>query len=138
MTTINCLDKNGIPHNFKYFYEVENDEGMDVWKFMVIPESEIYEDFFFFSAKETVDNCLKVTMINNHNQIEYSAKGIPERIIQELRNLSNKVIISSSNNPLYKSFDGEFRTPPADKFWNRLVTQGKASYDIETDTYKLE
>ena len=94
--------------------------------------------FLFFSAKETADNYIKVTMINNHNQIEYSAKGIPEKIIQELRNLSDKVIISSSNNPLYKSFDEEYRTLPAYKVWNRLIVQGKASYDTEIDTYKPE
>lgn len=138
MKTITCIDKTGNPHNFKYTYEIDNDDGKRIWKFIIIPEHEIYKDFFFFSAKEITDNQIKVTMINSHNQGAYSSKGIPEKIIEELQLLTGKEIISSSNNPLSKSFLEEYRTPPATKVWERLIAKGLASYDEQMDTYKFK
>lgn len=138
MISITCIDKDGQPNNFKCCYEKDYIDYLETWKFTIFPENEIYADFFFLSAQETSDHFMKITMMNNHNQACYSAKGIPEKIIETLQNLSGKTIISSSNNPVYQSFNEEYRTPPATKVWERMKLKGMASYDEQKDTYLLE
>lgn len=81
------------------------------------------------------DKNLKIVMMNNHHQEEYIAKGIPEKIIEELSTLSEKIIISSSNKNNYKSFAAEFRTSPATKVWERIVNNGLAEYNDEKDIH---
>lgn len=137
MTIITCIDKDGIENNFKYSLEVVEDENYKKWNFMVIPANEIFKDFFFFSAQETKEKQVKITMMNNHNQKEYSAKGIPEKLIQTISLITNQPILSSSNISKYKSFEEEYRTPQATKVWERLKKEGKAHYNEQTDTYRL-
>ena len=139
MCLIECVDREGIRNNFKYILaKDENSEDRIEWKFSVIPEDEKFADFFYLTAEEINDETLKITMINHHNQDIYIAKGIPEKIIQELSILSEMKVISSSNKSQYQSFESEFRTPSATKVWERIRNFGNATYDSEQDIYSYK
>jgi len=136
MCLIECIDRYNFRNNFKYTLQKdENFEDRMEWKFSVIPEDEKFLDFFYLTAEEVDNKTLKITMINHHNQDIYIAKGIPEKIIEQLSILSEMKIISSSNKVQYQSFESEFRTPPATKVWERIKGMGNATYDIEKDIY---
>jgi len=135
MTIITCIDKDGNSNNFKYVLKHENTEDGKVWKFSVIPEDDQFIDFYYLTATEINKNKIKITMINHHNQPMYSAKGITEKLIEVLHSISEMNVASSSNNKLFQSFKAEYRTPPATKVWMRLIEQGLAIYDEESDTF---
>jgi len=136
-TSFETIDKEGKTQTFKYKYETELTFEREKWHFVIVPEDEVYDDFFYLGATAISDDTLKITTVNRHNQIIYSAKGITEKIIQILALLSGKKVISSTNNPAFKFFDEEFRTPAATKVWQRVVQQGFATYDAETDIFSL-
>ena len=136
-TSFQTIDKEGNTQTFKYNFIKEVLFGREKWHFRVIPEDEFCDDFFYLGATAINKDTLKITGVNRHNQIVYSAKGIPEKIILELGYLSGKKVISSSNNSKSKYFEDEFRTPAAAKVWQRLVEQGLAFHNEETDIFSL-
>ena len=133
-----CSGIDGIENNF--FYNLENSEFDNTeWIFRIIAEDILNDNPFLFSVKEFDEGNAKVIMMNHHNNVDYIAKGIPEKIIEISAIKLNKSIHSSSNIAEYKIFDGEFRSLSADKVWERLVNKNLAIYNTQTDifTYKM-
>ena len=73
--------------------------------------------------------------MNHYNIVEYKAKGIPDKLIEEATKILNVTIKSSSNNPEFQVFPNEFRTDSATKVWKRLVAKNQAAYDERMDIY---
>ena len=131
-TEIIGVGKGGVATTFKYSVEIDNVNGKDVSNFSLIPENEQFVDLFSFSITHINDTTAKVTVMDAHHRPEYSAKGIPEALIKEANLITGKRIISSKS---YVEEGGEFRTQHATKVWNRLVDEGRAEYDNDSDTY---
>jgi hypothetical protein len=130
-----CIGKDNLETNFKYWHEKEPNEYGDIWKISVVDDAENYMNIASYRAEEIENNQLKMTMMNNHNSATFSAKGIPEKIIDELAKISKKTVISSTNKLTAKSIDSEYRTGEATKVWERLVSENKATYDSDSDIY---
>jgi hypothetical protein len=135
---IECIDKDGNVNFFLYKYEINWINNRNVWNFSIIPKEQSWDDFFYFSATEISNDTMKVTMMDHHNRIIYKAKGIPEKMIEELNKITSKKIISSTNNVNSKILFEEFRTPKATNVWNRLKNNNKATFDIDTDIYTFK
>lgn len=133
--TIICTGKNNLQTNFKYWHEKESNDYGNIWKISVVDEAENYMNIASYRAEEIGDNQLKITVMNNRNSDVFSAKGIPEKIIDELAKISGKTVISSTNKLTAKSIDSEFRTGEATKVWERLVKEKKATYNSNFDIY---
>ena len=58
-------------------------------------------------------------------------------MIEEAARVLGLTIISSTNNPQKKLLSAEWRTPAADVIWERLITQGRATYNTEDEIYTL-
>jgi hypothetical protein len=138
MSEIECIDRDGNVNVFLYSYKIDDFNNHYVWVFTIIPKGQNYNDFFSFSATEINQDTMKVTMMSHNNKIIYKAKGIPERMIEELNKITRKKIISSTNNPNSKILPEEFRTPRATKVWNRLLNNDRAIFDIENDIYTFK
>lgn len=130
-----CVGRNEVITVFKYSLEEFETFGYKKWIFRIVPEDLQFIDWFEFSVAEIGDDTGKVITMNNNNQKGYSAKGIPDKMIEEASKKLNLNIISSSNKKGGKFFDNEWRTTDATKVWNRLVQNGLANYNYELDFY---
>ncbi|GHB54648.1 hypothetical protein [Persicitalea jodogahamensis] len=134
---IACIGRGEEINYFKYARETSKENGNIKWIFKIKPSDLDETDWFEFSITKINETMGKVTtMLHNYLEV-YVAKGIPEKMIEEASQVLNLRIISSSNNPKFKSFGNESRSSGADKVWKRLVEQGKATYDSTTDTYEF-
>ena len=138
MSEIECIDRDGNVDVFIYRYEKDKLDNNYIWDFNIFPKGDSNIDSFSFSATEINLNTIKVTMMKHQEEVIYKAKGIPEKMIEELYKITNKTIISSTNNPKAKILAEEFRTPQASKVWERLLNNEKAVYDIKNDIYTLK
>ena len=128
-----CIDKDGNEN--KYLYNLEIDGGQEEWLFMIKPLNIEVDDFFEFTVRKINENNGKVIQMTNHLKMIYSAKGIPEKMIEESSKVLNLEITSSTNIESKKSFANECRSGQATKVWERLSDKGKAKYNLEIDTY---
>jgi hypothetical protein len=131
MVIIDCLTREGLIRTFQYEKEHRRLLDRDEWIFRVFPLDKNAADWFEFTVTQIDEKTGKVTMMNNNNQPALSAKGIPERMIEEANKVLGLEIISSTNSPEAKVLDNEYITQDAVKVWQRLVKRGKALYDAE-------
>jgi hypothetical protein len=130
-----CTDKNGLQNQFKYSIDESEDSGKVKWIFRVMPFDLNATDWFEFAITVIDPTLGKVTVMDNRNMVQYRGKGITEKMIEVSANVLGLTIISSTNNPQYKSLSTEWRTPAADVIWNRLLAQARATYNEEDDIY---
>ncbi len=135
---ITCIDRNGQEVIFRYELAESEEHDKQKWIFRVLPENLQAADWFEFGITMINDNTGKITVMNNRGIEQYSAKGIPEKLIEVASEVLNIEISSSSNNPQRKTFDTEWRTPAATKVWQRLVEQGRAIYSQDDDTFLFQ
>ena len=134
MKKINCITREKIEIDFYYIYETLFENGRNKHYFKVYSDNIEEEDFAEFEFIEIDKVTLKPIMMEHHYIEKYVAKGIPERIIEVVQNITNKNVISSSNKR--KILDTEYRTESSEKVWERLVQQNKAEYKNENDIYR--
>lgn len=91
--------------------------------------------FFDFALVEESNDMLKITMMHNHGDPRYVAKGIPDCAIPGIARITGLQIRSSSNT--HRATGNEYRTVSATKVWERLEKRGMARYDKEQDIYYL-
>ena len=132
---IRCLGKDDVKTTFSYSIEESEINGFKKWIFRIVPQNLEFTDWFEFSVVELGNGVGKVITMNTNFKKEYSAKGIPDKMIEEASNKLELNIISSTNKKAHKFLDNEWRTEAASKVWNRLVTRGIAIYDEEKDLY---
>jgi|GEM_PF-1959775 hypothetical protein len=138
MKLIDCTTREGALETFQYSYAESSIDGIPVINFFIIPfDANEHLEFFSFQITLINDRQAKVTVMNHHNHPNYKAKGIPERMILEVAKITGLQIISSTNNPAHKVLASEFQTPPATKAWERLLTKGRAQYDVSSGIYSL-
>lgn len=130
-----CTDRNGNQNRFKYSMNESEENGNVKWVFRVMPFDLNANDWYEFAITVVNPTVGKVTVMDNRNKIEYRGKGISEKMIEEAANVLGLTIISSTNNPEKKSLSIEWRTPAADVIWERLIAQGRATYNTEDDIY---
>lgn len=132
--SISCIGKDGLSNQFYYNYSVSR--GFPIEHRMTIYASPDYSDLEFFelTAKEIDENKLKIITIMKNSEALYGAKGIPDSAIPEMIKLSEKHVVSSSNNA--DMGGNEFRSDDATKMWKRLVACEKAKYESSIDRYE--
>lgn len=133
--SMTCVDKNGNKNEFKYSFEVGEEEGFQKISYQVVPAEINIDDWFEFSLIRINETTAKIYAMNNNSIPELSGKGIPEKLIEIAASQFNSTIISSSNNPKSKHLETEWRSISANKVWDRLVANNKAKYDSHLDVY---
>lgn len=126
--------KDGTSNEFEYTYENLPVYGRNVWNFFVASKHIEVKNKFQISFTEIDKNTVKCTVMEKNDEY-YSAKGIPEKMIEEAFLELNKEVVSSSNSNNHKKINEEFRTDSATKVWIRLKELGKATYNEEEDFY---
>lgn len=126
MAIIECTDRNGITRKFSYEYDYYKLE--DQWHFRVhtIPPLKSLE-FFELVVKPISPDTVQVVVIRHNYIPEYMAKGIPDALLPEVREVLCKRIVSSPG----KKQGNRFRTVDAEKYWKRFYSKGLATYDDE-------
>ena len=135
MKKIECIGKDKITKTFEYELEERSFLSHREWIFRVYPLVRKSLEFFEFSLTEIDDKTAKVAMMNHHNQPEYIAQGIPERMIEEAYEVLGIQIISSTNSEKHQKLPNEYITIGAVKVWERLVSKGKAYFNEEERVY---
>lgn len=130
-----CTDRNGNQNQFKYSINKSEENGKVKWIFRVMPFDLNANDWFEFAITVINPTVGKITVMDNRNMVEYRGKGITEKMIEEAANVLGLTIISSTNNSQKKLLSTEWRTPAADVIWERLIAQGRATYNTEDDIY---
>ena len=134
-----CVDRYGNINKFKYSIEqtieYNDDNDLEKFTFRVMPVDFNTDDWFEFSVVKIDDNAGKISSMTNHGVSELRGMGIPEKLIELAASQFGLRIISSSNKPLHQKLEKEWRTIDANKVWDRLVKQNKASYDTDFDIY---
>ena len=128
---LQCTGRDGETRQFKYKCIPEQFSQSYSYHVYAIPPLDSGE-FFELTVEDMENDALKITMMENHKIPEYSATGIPDALIPHIAKTFQKAVVSSSNGVRA----GEFRTPDATKVWDRLVTNGMATKDEETDSYE--
>jgi hypothetical protein len=135
MINIDCKGKDGTIVTFEYESEQKDFLDGTEWVFRIYPLDKRMPDFFEFCITRIDEKTGKVTMMHHHNQSEYRAKGIPERMIEEAHKVLKLQIISSTNSKTHKVLVNEYITESAKKVWERLVDRGKAFFDNQRKVY---
>lgn len=134
-----CVDRDGNINKFKYSIEqtieYSYDNDFEKFIFRVMPADFNTDDWFEFSIVKINNATGKVSTMKNNRVPELSGKGITEKLIELAASQFGLTIISSSNNPLHKKLETEWRSIDANKVWDRLQAQNKATYDTELDIY---
>jgi hypothetical protein len=131
-----CVDMEGKENQFRYNREEVHDEfGRRKWIYRIIPGAIDAIDWFEFSVVKIDDQRGKISDMNTYGDKRYKMKGIPDKMIEEAARTLKLQIISSTNNPAFKVLYTEWRSPDADKVWQRLVSRGIANYDSRTDIF---
>lgn len=132
---IKTIGKDGNEYIFYYCFKkkYKNDKELLVFR-IADTEDNLNMEFFEFKLEEDKNEFLKIIMINKHFSDKYSAKGIPEKMIDVSSKLFKRRIRSSSN--ITSKYTGESRIESATKMWDRLVSIGKAEY-IKNDDYYI-
>jgi len=134
---IECIDKSGKACVFHYRYEF--DELDHKHRVNVYANAEFNGPAFEFSYETVCENprIWKQTGMFHHGASVFSGKGIPDSLIPALTVQFNAVIESSPRNQ-ETSLDEEavWRTPAADKVWERLVAKNLAEYDTNLNVYR--
>lgn len=94
------------------------------------------ESFFEFRVVvSTLVQIVRVVEMNHFWDERYEKKGIPEAMIRWVaRDFPEHQIVSSSNR-VKEDGSAECRIPAATKAWERLQTEGEASYHSDADRY---
>ena len=135
---IECVANDGNLNPFRYSIEESEEQGKIKWVFKVIPFDMNTTDWYEFSVALIDDKIGKVVVMNNRNMPEYKGKGITEKMIAIANDVLGIKIISSTNNPEFKSLDPEWRTDAATIIWKRLIEKDAAEYDEEKDIYTFK
>jgi hypothetical protein len=117
MLELETIDMNSNLCLFQYKIEYTNDEVC----FSVFSNPVDPMRWFSFTFRILNDNIAKGEMMTNNGFIEFSKKGIPEKIIQIASASLERKIISSSIIPKA----GDFLVGPSYKVWERLVTNNE-------------
>lgn len=134
--SITCIDKDGNKNDFRFnLAETKDEYDRRKWVFKIIPAIEDVDDWFEFSIVKINDATGKVSAMNNNREKKYMAKGIPNKMIEETAEVLMLQIISSTNNESFKLLYTEWRSLDAEKVWKRMVKEGRAEYDLRTDTF---
>lgn len=131
---INCTGRDGEQTTFQCDGEQDQIDKKK-WHFRAYtpPPPEPME-WFDLTVEEINDTTVRQVMINNHTNPAYVAKGIPEELMSKVQKLLEKDVESS---PTISETGADWRTPDATKMWDRLCKKDMATYDEETDTYRL-
>lgn len=132
---IECVANDGTLNQFRYSVEESEEQGKVKWGFKVMPFDLNAIDWYEFSVAKIDDKTGKVVVMDNRNMTEYKGKGITEKMIAIANDILGIKIISSTNNPKFKSLNPEWRTDAATIIWQRLIEKGAAEYDEEKDIY---
>ncbi len=133
MVEFDTIDINGTINKFQYSFE-KGDEILNpndvTFKVYSIPKNELR---WFSYRFQIIDNDIaKGEMMDINSNVEFSKKGIPEKIIEIASKILQKNIISS---PISFS-SGNYLVPPAKKAWERLVNiNPNAFYSQEQDCF---
>ena len=133
METITCIGKDNQSRTFELCC-VEN-PFKQRWTFFAytdprLPSGENYQASFVADPDD-------LTIVRSVGMFahapEYQKVGLPEATILHAAKVIGRRIVSSRNNE--EKSNGEYRSLTAEKVWQRLVSQGLATYDNETDSF---
>lgn len=127
MPLISCTDKHGVVQTFYL-----DDRKPRIFVYENLPTRN--PNVFFEAAFELTGNSARSDVMMNHRHQCFSAKGIPEAVLEYVKDTWKVDVCSSSN----QAGPTEYRTIDADKVWKRLVTARKATYSSQTDRYHLK
>lgn len=132
MTKILCIDKNEQVRTFDY--SVSELSLSSEWEYRVttIPPL-VSGEFFQLRVKEISPQTVRVVMLKHNDEPSYIAMGIPDKLLQIVKQDLSKNVESSPT----MSQEGDSRNELATKVWDRLVAKNLASYDSSNDIYKL-
>ena len=132
---ISCFGKDGIQREFTYNSSVSSWNYLEKHDFEITIDGDIQQGIFQFEVVFIDDDTIKIVEMHNNGHEDLSARGIPDSMIEEVSRLFEKEVISSTNADSEKIATNESRSLDADKFWERLVSKGFASYDQNRQVY---
>ena len=133
MTEFETTDINGVVCRFQYSFENGNDDGEIIFKIYTIPYNEMR--WFSYKVKIINQSLVKNENWSHNNNLEFSKKGIPEKIIQIASSELNCDVMSS---PITFNL-GNFLSPPSRKAWERLINQRENAFlDSKNDCFIYE
>lgn len=120
----------------EFQYKVECDElNHELVHFRVFTIPEKQNRYFLYTFKIVDNYTAKGEMMTNNGLIEFSQKGIPEKIIEIASLMLKRNIISS---PLNNPQAANYLIGPSRKAWERLVANNKnASFNASSDNFEL-
>lgn len=126
---ISCVGKDGVERTF--YYKPIKENSPNKYRFFVSKEKELLNELFEISFVDFDNSTIRISMITNHSNKDYRAKGIPAAINEKIAKVLDKTIVSSSN-----EYPKErYRTEDATKMWERFRNSGNAKYDEKEDRY---
>jgi len=131
--TLETRDRRRVRHTFACTLD-DTRTGTGTWSYVVRAAGcpDFYEGRFVAVGARDV----QPDMLANHGRPEYVAKGITEALFDRVVCDSGRRLISSTNcGP--KNAQTEYRSPSADKVWQRLVRARRATYDPHVDRYEF-
>jgi len=130
VTEFETTDIKGVVCRFQYSFENGYDDSEIIFKIYAIPFNEMR--WFSYKVKVIHQGLVKNENWSHNNNLEFSKKGIPEKIIQIASSELNCDVMSSPRTFRH----GNFCSPPSQKAWERLVAQNEnAILDIENDCF---
>lgn len=127
MPALSCVDRNGVVRLFDYdCRQVPLSNELTI---RVITRPPLESGDFFEMRLAPIDCAtLRVVMLNHFDVRPYVAAGIPDALLPAVKLLLGKNIESS---PSHGDHAGVYRTPNADKVWERLRNAGQATLDAD-------
>jgi hypothetical protein len=121
MNKLRTIDTNNNLCEFQYKVEYGDELNPDLvyFKVFTIPENPMR--CFSYTFKIIDSSTAKGEMMTNNGCIEFSQKGIPEKIIEIASHYLQKNIISSPLNPQA----ADYLVGPSKKAWERLVANNE-------------
>lgn len=134
---IECIGKNCEVSIFNLCSnaEIENINNYTNYIYRIYSKEIINAIFFEITLTITINNMAIITMMNNHDNKEFFAKGIPDFMILWLSKKHAIKIHSSTNKIESKVIDEERRDPPATKVWERMIKKEYATFDEFNDRF---
>ncbi len=131
MREFETLDINNKKCRFQY--SIEQDGEYITFRVFSIPMNEL--EWFQYTVKIINSHLAKSETFTHNYKMEFSKKGIPEKIVEIASNYLKRSIVSSPKSPK----PGDFIIPAAIKAWDRLILQNSnARYDKANDCFILE
>ncbi len=132
MALISCIGRDGIKRTFDCLVSPNFGGGFTFRVYTVPPPAN--GDFFELTLEEVSPTTVRVVMANHFSRPEYTAMGIPEALLPEVKRALGMNVESS---PSVGSTPDVRRAPEAKKYWDRLVAVGGAIYDQKRDVYSV-